>query len=178
MITLSDYASTLSSRGKNLSQVRKTQSDRIMNITFTDDIGYKRVYILDPDEGWHYTDAKYIKHSNVSIAKDAVDYYLQFRPKEHHPVGTYVFIPDDTSFDLENLNEKYPLNCDVSNLWMIVGRTDANQFVRYMVLKINWKFRWVFGHGDKKKIYNVWACARNANSYTSRNILLLIWETI
>lgn len=167
MITMSDYASRLRSNGRNLSEVRKNQADQIMNITFTGDIGYKKVFILDPDEGWHYTDAKYIKHSNVSMAKDQVDHYLQFRPKEHHPVGTYVFIPDDTSFDLENLNEEDPLNGDVSNLWMIVGRTDDNQFVRYMVLKINWKFRWVFGHGDRKKVYSCWGCHRSANSYTS-----------
>lgn len=167
MITMSDYTSYLNSNGRNLSEVRRNRADQIMNITFTGDVGYKRVYILDPNEGWHYTDAKYIKHSNVSMAKDQVDHYLQFRPKEHHHVGTYVFIPDDTSFDLDNINEADPLNGDVSNLWMIVGRTDDNQFVRYMVLKINWKFRWVYGHGDRKKIYSCWGCARNANSYTS-----------
>ena len=173
MISRQDYASFLSSRGRNLSEIRKNYADQIMDITFTGDIGYKRVFILDPDDGWHYTDAKYIKHSNVSMAKDQIDHFLQFRPKEHHPVGTYVFIPDDDSFDLD-INENDPLNGDVSNLWMIVGRDDANQFVRYMVLKINWKFRWVYGHGDRKGIYSCWGCARNANSYTSRIILLLI----
>ena len=167
MITFSDYASALNSKGRNLSEIRKNQADQLMNITFTGDIAYKKVFILDPGVGWHYVDAKYIRHAQVSMAKDAIDHYLQFRPNDHHPVGTYVFIPDDTSFDLDSINECDPLNGDTSNLWLIVGRNDANQFVRYMVLKVNWNFKWVFGHGDKKKIYSCWGCARNANSYTS-----------
>lgn len=167
MLTYADYASILKNRGKNLSQIRKNQADEIMNISFTGDIGYKRVYILDSENGWKYTDAKYIKHSNVSIEKDDVDTYLQFRPKEHYPIGTYVFIPNDTTFDLDDIDKTNPLSGNVSKLWMIVGRNDATQFARYMVLKINWNFKWVYGSGDKKNIYSIWGIARNANSYTS-----------
>ena len=54
MITQDMYQSMLTSRGKNLSQARRKQSDMIMNATFTGDTGYKRVYILDPENGWHY----------------------------------------------------------------------------------------------------------------------------
>ena len=166
MITYDDYATLLHYRGNHLGEVRKNQSDMLMNATFRGDVGYRHVYILDPKEGWHYTDAKFSKHSNPSLAKDAVDSYLQFRPKEHHPVGTYVFIPDDTSYRM-NIDEDDPLNGDTSCLWMIVAKNDSKQFVRYLVIRCNWRFKWVVGYGDQKKIYDCWGALRSANSYTS-----------
>ena len=166
MIDFDDYKAHLLKRGRNLSEVRKIQSDRIMDASFTGDVGYKKVYILTRDNGWQYVDAKYSKHATPSILRDAVDYYLQFRPGIHFPVGSYVFIPDDTSFDL-NISEEHPLEGDVSNLWLIVGRNNSKQFVRYQVLKVNWNFKWVHQVGDKVKVLNCLGCARNANSYTS-----------
>lgn len=70
MITLDDYRGILQKDGRNLAEIRRNDAAKIVNQTFTGDIEYKRVYILDPEEGWHYTDAHYIKHSNVSISKD------------------------------------------------------------------------------------------------------------
>ena len=167
MITKNDYASYLSKDGKSLGWIRKTRSDKIMNAMFTGDTGYKKVYILDPDEGWKYTDARYSKHAIQSIQRDEVDYYLQFRPQEHYPVGAYVFIPDDTEEELTNINEEDPLNGDTSNLWIIVQRNDTKQFVRYLVLKVNYEFRWLKGYNDNKRIFKCWGIVRNSNSYTS-----------
>lgn len=82
MLSINDYSLYLRTKGKNLSEVRRNESDRIMNATFTGDIGYRRVYLLDKDKGWVFTDAKYSRHSKASISKDDVDSYLQFRPKE------------------------------------------------------------------------------------------------
>lgn len=166
MITLNDYKSLLSSKGDHLGEVRKNRADMIMNATFTGDIGYRKVYILDPVDGWKYTDAKFSRHSLASTSKDGVDSYLQFRPKEHYPIGCFVFIPDDTSYDL-NINEEDPLWDEAKNLWMIVERTDDRQFVQYLVLKCNWLFKWIVGVGDKKVIEKCWGCVRDAKSYTS-----------
>ena len=166
MITLDTYKNHLLSKGAHLGEVRKNRADMLMNASFTGDIGYRRVYILDVDEGWKYTDAKFSRHAASSIQKDAVDSYLQFRPKEHYPLGTYVFIPDDISYDLE-LNEEDPLWDGAKNLWLIVGRTDSRQFVQYLVMKCNWKLRWVVGYGDRKKLLSCWGLTKNANSYTS-----------
>lgn len=166
------YKSMLTSRGKNLSQARRNQSDMIMNATFTGDTGYKRVYILDPERGWHYEDAKYSKHATVSILKDAVDYYLQFRPKVHYPIGVYVFIPDDTSDDI-GFKEFEPVDpfqdegFDLNKLWMIVNKNDDAQFVRYNVLKCNWDFRWICNVHGKMELMHVIGCSRSASSYTS-----------
>lgn len=162
----------LTSRGKNLSQARRNQSDMIMNATFTGDTGYKRVYILDPENGWHYEDAKYSKHATVSILKDAVDYYLQFRPKVHYPIGVYVFIPDDIDDDI-GFKEFEPIDpfkdegFDLNKLWMIVNKNDETQFVRYNILKCNWDFRWICKVHGKMELMHVIGCSRSASSYTS-----------
>lgn len=166
MITYDDYSYYIHSRGETLGDVRKNQADALMNYFFKGDVGYKRVYILDPEEGWKYTDARYSRHAIQSLSSDEVDSYLQFRPKEHYPVGTYVFIPSDTSTTM-NINYDNPLRGDVSDLWLIVQRNDNKQFVRYLVLRVNWLFRWVVGYKDKRQVFQCWGCHRNANSYTS-----------
>ena len=172
MITSDMYKTMLNVKGKNLSQVRQYNSAMVMNATFTGDIGYKRVYILDKEEGWKYEDAKYSKHATPSILKDAVDYYLQFRPRVHYPVGTYVFIPNDMDYNI-GFEEEDPVdpfkdeNFDVNKLWLIVGKNDANEFVRYNIIKCNWNFRWIARVNGENKILNVWGAVRNANSYTS-----------
>ena len=166
-MNITSYKNYLSTRGNTLGQVKRTQSDVIMNNTFTLDPTYKKVYILTKD-GWKWEDAKYQTHSTPSIQKDPVDYYLQFRPKTHYPIGSYVIVPDDNSFDI-NLTEEQlvnPFSQPTSNRtqwWIIVGRDDANAFVRYMILKCDWEFRWIY----KNKLMTCWACSKNANSYTS-----------
>jgi len=166
-MNINSYKNYLSTRGNTLGQVKRTQSDVIMNNTFTLDPTYKKVYILTK-EGWKWEDAKYQFHSAPSISKDAVDYYLQFRPKVHYPVGSYVIVPDDTSPDI-NLKESEiddPFTQPINNRtqwWIIVGRDEANAYVRYMILKCDWDFRWIY----KGKIMTCWACSKNANSYTS-----------
>ena len=167
MITAEMYKNYLSSRGSNLAQVKKNQSDAIINNSFTADVGYKKVYILTKD-GWKFEDAKYQRHSKMSILKDAVDYYLQFRPKVHYPVGSYVFVPDDTDFDINisghELDDPFSLPDErITQLWFIVGRDDANAYVRYNILKCNWKFQWIYDN----QLYKCWGSNRVANSYTS-----------
>lgn len=166
-MNLNQYKSYLSSHGRNEAEIKKNQSDYNIDKTFKRDPTYKRVYILT-SEGWKFEDAKYQFHVANSILKDAVDYYLQFRPKIHYPVGSYVIIPDDTSFDI-NLTEEQLTNPftqpveERTQWWFIVGRTDSNAFVRYNIIKCNWNFKWVY----KGKILESFGAIRNANSYTS-----------
>lgn len=172
MITTDMYKTTLMTKGKNLSQVRKYNSALVMNATFTGDTGYKKVYILDKEKGWIYEDVKYSKHATPSILKDAVDYYLQFRPKVHYPVGSYVFIPNDEEneigFDIDEPSDPFQdENFDSNKLWLIVDRNDAVEFVRYNIIKCNWNFKWMTRVNGEYKVLNIWGCIRNANSYTS-----------
>ena len=166
-MNIASYKNYLSSRGNTLGQVKRTQSDVIMNNTFTLDPTYKKVYILTKD-GWKWEDAKYQFHSAQSISKDPVDYYLQFRPKVHYPVGSYVIVPDDISPDINLTKDEIesPFTQPIENRsqwWIIVGRDEANAYVRYMILKCDWDFRWVY----KGKLMTCWACSKNANSYTA-----------
>lgn len=164
---INQYKNYLSSHGKTMGQVKRNQSDVLMNSTFTIDPAYKKVYILTKD-GWKWEDAKYQTHSTQSISKDPVDYYLQFRPKTHYPIGSYVIVPDDTSPEVNLTEEELvnPFSQPIKNRtqwWIIVGRDESNAFVRYMILKCDWEFRWIY----KGKLMTCWACSKNANSYTS-----------
>ena len=161
------YKSYLASEGNTLSQVKRNESDIVINQTFTADAAYKKVYILTQN-GWKFEDAKYQIHTTPSILKDAVDYYLQFRPKIHYPIGSYVFIPDDNDFDINlsgsELDNPFTLPDDrITQLWFIVGRDDALFYVRYNVLKCNWNFKWLYKHN----LYSCWGANRSASSYTS-----------
>lgn len=171
MITTSDYFNMLKQRGNTLGEIRKKNSDMLMDIGFKDDISYRKVYILSKD-GWKYEDARYQKHAALSILRDEVDYYLQFRPNIHYPIGTYVFIPDDTSYEIgfEEENPKHPFfdkGFDLSKLWIIVNRNHSKQFVRYNVLPCNWNFQWISKIDGKKIIMNCYGIIRSAQSYTS-----------
>ena len=85
--------------------IKQNQSNMIVNSAFTADAQYKRVYILTKD-GWKFEDAKFQKHAKYSILKDAVDYYVQFRPKVHYSVGRFLMIrrpPRSTLFPYTTL---------------------------------------------------------------------------
>lgn len=167
MLDTASYKSFLSSHGANLAQVRRNQTDYMINATFDRDPTYKKVYILTPD-GWQWEEAKYQFHFAQTIAKDEVDYYLQFRPKVHYPIGCYVIIPDDTDPDLHFTEEElenpflYWKN-HLKHFWMIVDRDNQNAYVRYNVLPCNHVFKWIY---DQKK-YSILGAIRAANSYTS-----------
>lgn len=180
MITSDMYKSILNHRGSNLSEVRKYNSAAVVNATFTGDVGYKRVYILDKEKGWIWTDAKYSKHATPSILRDAVDYYLQFRPYEHYPVGTYVFIPNDVNNTIDFSEDSPPdpfkdanftdPSFDINNesqLWLLVGRNDEVEFVRYNIIKCNWNFKWIYKINGVNKILHCFGAVRIQSSYTS-----------
>lgn len=166
IIELCDYISKIKSGGNNLGQLRKNRADVVENANFTGDIGYRKAYILDPDNGWHWQDVKFSKHGITSTSKSGVDSYVQFRPKVRYPIGTYLFIPDQGSYQLD-INKDDPL-CDKANkLWFIVDKTDYRQFIRYLVVKCDYLLRWVTDFGGKRHIEKCWAACETASSYTS-----------
>lgn len=75
-------------------------------------------------------------------------------------MGTYVDIPDDTG---------------TYNRWLIVGRSDEPQFVKYNILKCNWTFKWIV----EGILYECLGVLRARNSYNSGlTISPLLWETL
>ena len=166
-MTTNQYLSYLSRKGSNLAQARRHQSDMVLNSTWYSDPTYKRAYILT-QEGWKWEDIKYQYHQSQSVAKDNVDYYLQFRPKVHYPIGTYIIIPDDTSPELNLTKEELinPFRQPIqrrTQWWLIVDRDNQNAYPRYNVLQCNWEFKWIYNG----KIESVFSVVRSANSYTS-----------
>lgn len=161
------YLNYLRKHGRNLAEVKRNQSDAIIDRTFKRDPNYKRVYILTR-EGWKFEDAKYQVHTTPSILKDAVDMFLQFPSKHHYLIGSYVIVPDDTDFSI-NLTEsqlKDPWSQPVEDRtqwWVIVGRNDANGFVRYNILKCNYELKWLW----KGQIMKCFCSVRDSRSYTS-----------
>lgn len=137
------YRRRVGSQGSHIGEVLKKQSDRIMEHTFDRDIQYRICYIDDES-----VEAKYITYTYYSISKDAVDYHLQFKPGVHFPIGKYVDVPDDIG---------------TYNRWIIVGRSDEPQFVKYNILKCNWTFKWV----KDGTVYECLGVLRKRSSYNS-----------
>lgn len=167
MSSLNDYRKMLSAKGGTLADIRKEQSDLNINISFAvDPHEYKKVLILTR-EGWKWEEVHFHRHNKQSISSDDQDYYIQFRPKVHYPVGSYIIIPDDTSAQL-NLSEEELENPFLQPIeqrtqwWMIVDRNN-NHYVQYNILKCNWNFEWI----KDGKIWSVFGCNRDASSYTS-----------
>lgn len=167
MPTLKDYRKILSVNGDTLADIRKEQSDRNINISFAVDAHqYKKVLILTVD-GWKWEEIHFSRHNKQSIASDDQDYFVDFRPKVHYPVGSYMIIPDDTSPKLnlsdEELENPFLQPIEKRTQWWMIVERNNDYYVRYNVLKCNWNFEWV----QNGRIWSVFGCNRNANSYTS-----------
>lgn len=132
-----------------MGEALKKQSDRIMNATFNRDIGYKKCYINGEE-----VEAKFMVKASYTIAKDQIEYILQFRPGyrpedyNNGRLGIFIDIPDERG--------KY-------NTWMIVAVDDQPQFVKYYVLKTNWTLKWV----HNGIVYSQLCILRSRNSYSS-----------
>ena len=173
MITREMYKSWLAEGGQTLGNIRKNNSQDIINSTFTNDPSYKQVRVLTR-QGQKIMDAKYVFHQDQSISKDAVDWYLQFRPGVEFPIGTIVIVPDDNDtmlhtqdeekdwFKTANLDE-HEQRGERTQLQFIVNRNSENQFVYYNILQCNQKFQQIYN----KTIQSCIGAVRNANSYTS-----------
>lgn len=184
-------------QGRNMGEVLKRQSDKIMDATFTNDVAYRKCYIQDKDVifpeqtlagykkakavfngkevynpqkimGFEPIDAKYLVHAYYSVSGDQVDYYLQFRPLEHG----------------RNPNVRVgsfvfvPDDLGVYNLWLIVARDDRPQFPQFYILKCNLLLKWEIGEKDWPSFegrhvdvgtYVSWAVQRTQSSYNSNS---------
>lgn len=143
------FLKRMSLRGSYVGDALKKQSDDIMLQTFMHDPHTKPIRVYFPEKDIDVeTYGKYQYSTKYSIAKDQVDHHLQFRPKEHYPLGCYVDIPADDG---------------TIETWLIVGRDDNPQFVKYNILKCNWNFKWIIDN----TIYSCTGVIRSRNSYNS-----------
>lgn len=172
-----------------LGQKLKQEADQMMDVTWDSDLQSKICYIYDyyhddqPDKKDHMTyeyttktriDAKFFMKTHQSLDKDQTEYYLQFRPSQK-----LEFSPEDELYYFEtDYRRKYGVEfpiglfCDVPNekgiyeKWMFVGREINNQFTKYFVLPIDYRFSWIERSGQNKIKRRMWGTTRSQSSYT------------
>ena len=155
-----DYRKRMARRGKNVSEALRTQSNMVMEQTWTRDPNYRQVYVVRMNSGLpevtaahDLIDVKFNIKTYQSITSDEVAYMLQFRHGEEkrHPeiaLGSYVYMED------EDHEWKW---------WLICHLDERPQFRQYQILECNWTFGWVAGG----KIYYCLGVQRVQQSYNS-----------
>lgn len=68
------------------------------------------------------------------------------------PIGLYIDIPDDRG---------------IYRKWLIVLSEPANQFPKYLVLPINYRFMWIENTGKERVKHKMWSVLKSQNSYNS-----------
>lgn len=172
---------------KSLGQIRKEQSDMIMETTWDGDLQSRTAYLYDffhdsePDlmHGLHSsTDPlktavkiKFIVHSHNSDGKDQVSYHIQFQPSYECNVDYY-----EQHFH-KRYGAEFPLGLyidipdgkGVFRRWLIVedgSRFDLS-FDKYCVYPINYHLRWVEDDGKQRVLRSMWGVERMRNSYNA-----------
>ena len=169
-MNITSYKNYLSSRGSNLGDIKKRQSDMLMDATFDRDPTYKQGMLYNANmEPIEIVEFKFQKAQVYTINKDQVEYFVQFKT-DYHPekkanvddkvyqlyddgtykkrLSFYLDIPDDDG--------------DISK-WLIVGRNNDNAFVRYNVLQCNHIFEWMIG----REYHSCLGVLRSRNNYNS-----------
>lgn len=183
-------ASMKNNGAKTIGQIRKEESDFLMEQTWDGDLQSKTCYIYDfyhDDKPWlaeditHENttktkiDAKFIVTKYSSVDKDQVEYHLQFRPSQ--PVR---FTEDDELYYYETDYKKHystqfpiglfvdiPDEKNVYRKWLIVAKEEGNQFLKYSVLPCDYYLHWIEVNGTERIKRKMWCVSRAMNSYTS-----------
>lgn len=154
------FAERMRSRGNSLGQYTVNKSNLLMDHTFTRDPNYRVANLYDRDMNLleDNVDIKFQSNVKVTLAKDQVEYNVQFRPGFH----------PEKEYTCEDGKERLGFYIDIPNnlgdmeRWIILSKNDRN-FTRYVVLKCNWTFKFVAGG----KIYSILGVLRSANNYNS-----------
>lgn len=181
------------STGKNcstLGEKLKSDSDKIMELTWNNDIQSKICYIYDfyhddqprLAQGMTYEnttktriDAKFIVKSYQSMDKDQVEYYIQFKPtqKTHFSEGDELYY-FETDYRKKYHNDNFiglfidiPNDENIYEKWMILRTEPANQFPKYLILKCNYELMWIENNGVEKIKRRMWSVLKMQSSYNS-----------
>lgn len=138
----------------------KNRSDLLLNKNFVHDVAQRRAVLYDWDSNkLDEVDIRFQYSQSYTINKDQVEYLVQFRPG-YHPEQIYVR-PDG----VQQMGFFLDIPDDVGNInrWIIMGRNDVTQFVRYNVLKCNWVFKYIVDG----TLYEQIGVLRDRNNYNS-----------
>lgn len=173
MPSFEQYQERLNRRGRTIGEVRKKESDIIMDATWWGDIasrvGYVYDYYHDPDvTKLHHInplecdekiplDIKYVKHTSQTLDKDSISYHLQMIP------GQVCNVPYYNKY-VEMYDSQWPLGLyidiedesGVYNKWLIVAKADADstQFPTYEILRCDYVFQYIMD-GKRMEISGV-----------------------
>lgn len=180
------------STGKNyptLGEKLKSDSDKVMELTWDNDVQSKKAYIYDymhddhPDIKDHMTyentvktpiDVKLIVKTYSSLDQDQPEFYCQFRPSQKMEFE----LNDDLYYFETDYRQKYGIEFPIGMMldlpddrgiyrkWLICERELANQFPKYLILPIDYQFMWIEKDGDKIYKRKMWGVNRSQKSYT------------
>ena len=120
-------------------------------------------------------DAKFIIKTYQSMDKDQVEYYLQFKPSQKTEFSEgdelYYF---ETDYRKKYQNDDFigmfidiPDDKGIYRKWIICKKEIANQFVKFLILPVNYQLMWIEPKGQEKIKRKMWCVLRNQNSYNS-----------
>lgn len=144
-------------------QVRKEQSDRIMDVSWWEDIQSRVGYLYDyyhdnyitqlidmksdKDDSKVPIDIKFVMSSSQTYDKDQVTFHIQLRPGQPCNVNYYEEVFEkqyDATFPI-GLYIDIPDERGVFNRWLVVDKANYNttQFPTFEVLKCDKVFQWI-----------------------------------
>lgn len=154
------YKNRMAYRGKNVSEMLRTQSTMVIEQTWDRDPNYRQVYVVKVNSGLpevtakhELIDAKFNVKSYANITSDEPSYWMQFRhgAEKQYPdigIGSYVYMQNEDG-DWQ--------------WWLLVHLDDRPMFRQYQVLETNYVFKWI----TDGKIYNCLGVQRIQQSYNS-----------
>lgn len=165
---IASYKNYLSSHGRNLGEIKKKQSDMLMDYTFDRDPTYKEGMLYNANlEPLEIVEFKFQKAQVYTINKDQVEYFVQFKtdyhPEKKYNTGSKIYrLYDDNK---ERISFYLDIPDDDGDIykWLIVGRNNDNAFVRYNVLQCNWTFEWMID----RQYHSCLGVMRSRNNYNS-----------
>lgn len=167
-MNINSYKEYLTSKGGSLGEIRKKQSDMLMDRSFSADPTYRKGMLYNANlEPIEVVEFKFQKAQTYTINKDQVEYFVQFKTDYHPEKKLNV---DDKIYRLyDDEKERLSFYLDIPDdngdiyKWLIVGRNNDNAFVRYNVLQCNWTFEWIIN----KRYYSCLGVMRSRNNYNS-----------
>lgn len=185
-------------KGNTSAQMRKNDSDMIMENTWNEDLQSRVAYIYDyfhddePDKNVDLNpaeskskvavDIKFITDSYNTLAKDQVPYHIQFRPSHENPLE---YFEDEY---VKKYGIEYPLGLfiDIPDIktgiyrrWLICATANLyEQFPSWSVLPCDYKYQWIYTKNGVRKKYEMWGAQRSQNSYNSGVYLDRIIEKV
>ena len=154
------YKNRMATRGKNVSEMLRMQSNMVIEQTWDKDPNYRQAYVVKVNSGLpevtvehELLDTKFNIKTYSNITSDEPSYWMQFRHGEEkrHPeidIGSYVYMQDEDG---------------VWKWWMIQHLDERPAFRQYQILECNYTFKWI----ADGKIYSCLGIQRVQQSYNS-----------